>query len=79
MVALTLLRLLVGNWESFGPVQICADWVSQQLEREQDKGANGFTVYSLARGLLSRTHSRKSGCFTDKADTLALCLPYFTG
>jgi hypothetical protein len=23
-------------------------------EREQDKGANGFTVYSLARGLLSR-------------------------
>ena len=48
-------------------------------EREQDKGANGFTVYSLARGLLSRPHSRKSGCFTDKADTLALCLPYFTG
>ena len=42
-------------------IQICADWVSQQLEREQDKGGNGFTVYSLARGLLSRTHSRKSG------------------
>jgi hypothetical protein len=48
-------------------------------EREQDKGGNGFTVYSLARGLLSRPHSRKSGCFTDKSDTLALCLPYFTG
>ncbi len=49
-------------------------------EREQDKGRNGFTlVYSLARGLLSWPHSRKSGCFTDKSDTLPLCLPYFNG